>query len=199
MTPRQIAGELETLAASITEAIEHGDAHRLDCIADDLAGLAHRLRDADQGQRWPLASRNWPTPGELADRLTAGLDGPHADENTADAARLAAEAVRFVNYATGPHASLGVTYPATVYTVTASLSLAASRLPQACGQMAGWLHTEATAGHLGDDHGGPVSVLTDRARFHLDQAARHADALARALADAQAAIATVHGTSGSTS
>lgn len=199
MTPRQIAGELESLAASITEATERGDTHRLDCVADDLAGLARRLRSADQGQRWPLATPSWPTPGELADRLTAGLDGPHADENTADAARLAAEAVRFVIYATGPHASLGVTSPATVYTVTASLSLAASRLPQACGQMASWLHAEATAGHLGDDHGGPVCVLTDRARFHLDQAARHADELGRSLASAQAAIATVHATSGSPS
>lgn len=55
------------------------------------------------------------TPDQLADQLTGRLDGPHADEHTTGAARLAAEAVRFLNYATGFHAPEGLTYPATVY------------------------------------------------------------------------------------
>jgi hypothetical protein len=131
------------------------------------------------------------TPDQLADQLTAALDGPHADERTAGTAWLAAEAVRFLNYATGSHAEQGLTYPATVYTVTGALSQAAGRLPQLCGQLARWLDAEHAAGRLADDHGGPVCVLTDRARGHLDQAARHADALSRALADVQSAIATV--------
>jgi hypothetical protein len=132
------------------------------------------------------------SPAELADRLTALLDGLHDDERTTGAAHLAAEAIRFLNYATGSHAGQGLTYPATVYSVAASLAEAARRLPPLCGQLASWLDAEHAAGRLADDHGGPVCVLTDRARGHLDQAARHADALSRALADVQSAIATVH-------
>jgi len=133
---------------------------------------------------------------ELADRLTAGLDGPHADEDTAGAAHLAAEAIRFLNYATGSHAGEGLTYPATIYDIAGSLSRAAGLLPQLCGQLAAWLDAERAAGHLADDHGGPVCVLADRARHHLDEAARHAAALGRALADVQSALATVNGVSG---
>ncbi|HEY3957980.1 MAG TPA: hypothetical protein VGM53_31840 [Streptosporangiaceae bacterium] len=134
------------------------------------------------------------TPGQLADQLTAGLDGPHADEHTTAAAGLASEAIRFLNYATGPHSDAGLTRPATVYRVTSSLAEAAGRLPQMFAQFTGWLDAECAAGRLGDDHGGPVTVLTDRARCHLDQAARHAAALSDALAAAQSALATVHGT-----
>ena len=42
------------------------------------------------------------TPDQLTSTLTARLHGPHDDEMTAGAARLAAEAIRFLNYATGP-------------------------------------------------------------------------------------------------
>jgi hypothetical protein len=136
------------------------------------------------------------TPGQLTDRLTAGLDGPHADEHTTGAAWLASEAVRFLNYATGSHANTGLTYPATVYTITGALTEAAGRLPQLFGQLTAWLDRECAAGRLGDDCGGPVAPLTDRARYHLDQAARHAAALGDALAEAQSALATVHGTPG---
>ena len=135
-------------------------------------------------------------PGQLADLLTAGLDGPHADQRTAAAAGLASEAIRFLNYATGPHARTGLTQPATAYRITGSLAEAAARLPQLCHQLTGWLDAACAAGRLGDDHGGPVTVLTDRARHHIEQAARHADALSDALNDAQSALATVHGTPG---
>jgi hypothetical protein len=132
------------------------------------------------------------TPAQLAAELAAGLDGPHADEDTTGAAWLAAEAVRFLNYATGSHAGQGLIFPATVYSVTGNLAEAAERLPQLFGQLTRWLDAEHAAARLGDDHGGPVGPLTDRARFHLDHAAYHAVTLSEELAAAQSALATVH-------
>lgn len=136
------------------------------------------------------------TPARLTDALTVRLDGPHADEHTTATGWLASEAIRYLNYATGPHASAGLSYPGTVYSLTGSLAEAAGRLPQLCGQLAAWLDAEQVAGRLADDHGGPAAVLTDRARFHLDAAARHAAALGLALADVQSAIASAHQTAG---
>lgn len=132
------------------------------------------------------------TPDQLAAALTARLDGPHTDQDTAGAARLAAETVRYLNHATGPHAGQGLTEPATAYDVTGQLTTAIYGLPQLCGQLAAWLEGEHTARRLGDDNGGPAWVLTSRARFALEQAARHADALGRELACAQSALATMH-------
>ena len=56
-----------------------------------------------------------PTPDQMTTELTARLDGPHTEEDTAAAARLVAEAVRFLNYATAGGA--GLSYLATAYTV----------------------------------------------------------------------------------
>jgi hypothetical protein len=185
MTPAQVAADLEAIVSSIEHTFDRdGDRqYRLEQVHARLAGLATELRTSG-------------SPGELAAAVTAGLDGPHADQHTTGAAELAAEAARFLNYATGPHASAGLTHPATVYSVTARLAQAAARLPQLCGQLTRWLDAENAAGRLGDDHGGPVAVLADRARFHLDTAAAHATALHTALAGAQAAVATVHQTTG---
>ena len=47
------------------------------------------------------------SPSRLAVELDSRLDGPHADEHTAGAANLAAECVRFLNYATGSHSPAG--------------------------------------------------------------------------------------------
>ena len=132
------------------------------------------------------------TPDRLTDALTARLNGPHSDEATAEAARLAAEAARLLNYATGPHVSDGLTEPATAYRVMADLAQAAYRLPQLCGQLGDYLAREFAAGHLADDYGRlPYQVIT-RARHDLDTAARHADALGAALAAAQNAIAGLY-------
>jgi hypothetical protein len=185
MTPAQVAADLEAIVSTIEHTFDR-DGDRQYCLEQvqaRLAELAAKLRTGS-------------APHEMAEELTAGLDGPHADEHTTGAAELAAEAIRFLNYATGPHASGGLTYPATVYSVTASLAVAAARLPQLCDQLTRWLDAENAAGRLGDDHGGPVAVLADRARFHLDSAAGHATALHAALAGAQAAVATVHQTTG---
>jgi len=132
------------------------------------------------------------TPDQLTDTLTARLNGPHSDEATAGAARLAAEAARLLNYATGPHASEGLTEPATAYRVMGDLAQAAYRLPQLCGQLGDYLAREVAAARLADDHGRPPGLLITRARHDLDAAARHADALGAALAAAQNAIAGLY-------
>jgi len=132
------------------------------------------------------------TPDRLSDTLTARLNGPHSDEGTVEAARLAAEVARLLNYATGPHASAGLTEPATAYRILGDLAQAAYRLPQLCGQLGDYLTCQCAAGHLTDDHGRlPYSVVT-RARHDLDTAARHADALGLALAAAQNAVAGLY-------
>jgi hypothetical protein len=197
MTSATIAAELELILTGIADTLYSETASRqsrLEDVETRLADVTTRLRSADCTP--PVAEAM--TPGQLADRLTARLDGPHADEDTTGAAHLAAETIRFLNYATGSHAGQGLTYPATVYAITGSLSRTAALLPQLCGQLACWLDAEHAAGRLGDDRGGPVAVLTDRARHDLDQAARFADALARALAQTQSAVATVHSTRGRT-
>ena len=75
-------------------------------------------------------------PDLMTGELAARMDGPHADEDTAAAARLASEAVRFLNYATGSHAGAGLTLPGTAYTVAGELALAVSRLGQLTGRAA---------------------------------------------------------------
>jgi hypothetical protein len=64
-------------------------------------------------------------------QLTAGLagliHGPYSDASTSGAADLAAETVRYLNYAA---AKGGTTDPATIAALTSSLATAAYRLPQ---------------------------------------------------------------------
>jgi len=132
------------------------------------------------------------TPDQLGTELTRRLDGPHADEHTTAAGHLAAEAVRFLNYATGSHAPDGLTYPATVYTVTADLSLAAGRMPQLLGQLTRWLDTELAAGHLGvDDRSDPAGPVHE-ATAGMRRAAALAERLGRVLADVQSALGSVN-------
>jgi hypothetical protein len=132
------------------------------------------------------------TPAEMRAALAAWMDGPHDDESTAAVAGLTSEAVRFLNYATGPHASCGLTYPVTAYAVTGSLSLAASRLGQCFAQVTDFLDRELTAGRLGDDSGRDPLLAVERARRHLEHAADAARALDRALTAAQNDLASLH-------
>jgi hypothetical protein len=124
--------------------------------------------------------------------LPGWLDGPHSDEDTAAVAELAAEAVRFLNYATGSHAAAGLTFPAAAYAVTGSLGLAASRLGQCFGQVTDFLDRELAAGRLGDDSGCHPALPVERARRHLEYAARAASALTEALSAAQSDLAGLH-------
>lgn len=123
------------------------------------------------------------------------LDGPHADEHTAGAANLAAECVRFLNYATGSHAGPcgGVTWPSTVYSVTAGLSQMAERMPQLFTQMSLWLVTEMLEGRVGmDDRSDPDSAIA-RAREHLGRAKYAALRLSQELSAVQNALSAVNG------
>lgn len=129
------------------------------------------------------------TPDQLASQLTAALDGPHDDDGTAGAARLAAEAVRFLNYATGPHAAEGLTGPGTVDRITGNLAEAARRLPQLFGQLGDYLAHEFAAARLADVYGRLPYHVVSQARADLDHGAQLADDLGKALAAAQSAVA----------
>jgi hypothetical protein len=138
------------------------------------------------------------TPAEILAGLAFRLDGPHSDEDTAAVAELTADAVRFLNYATGPHAEAGLTYPATAYAVTGSLGRAAARLGQCFGQVTDFLDRELAAGRLGDDSGCDPVLPVERARRHLECAARAATTLHDALSAAQSDLAGLHQRPGGT-
>lgn len=123
----------------------------------------------------------------LADELTGRLDGPHSDEHTTAVARLATEAIRYLNYATGPHASAGLTEPATVYTVIGNLAHLAGGLTQTCDQLARWLEREHAAGWLACDTREPTEVAVEPAVDKLAVALRLGNELSAALGAAQTA------------
>jgi hypothetical protein len=133
------------------------------------------------------------TPKQLSAELEGGLDGPHADEHTVWAADLAAEAIRFLNYATGSHSPEGLTGPATVYTLAADLSSAAWRMRQLFAQLGGWLAAEEAAGRLGTDDGSPVADTVDAARMNLSNASTAANRLSACLAALQNSISGLNG------
>jgi hypothetical protein len=190
------AAELGSLAAWI-------DAQ----LADEMAGrqqiaeeAAARVRDI------ALALGNPPalaapageaaavmTPGRLARELAALLDGPHADEHTAAAGELCAEAVRFLIYATGSHSPAGLVFPSTVYTLAAHLSSAAWRMQQLATQLSGWLAAEEAAGRLGTDDGRPVAGTVAAAQVNLASAAAAANRLSGCLGALQNSISGLNG------
>ena len=129
------------------------------------------------------------TPAHLTACLAACVNGPYADDDTADVAGLTAETVRYLNYA-APRG--GVTDPATIATVTANLATAAYRLPQLLTALGDWLTAEAAADRLADDHRRPPAQLTARIRAAISQASDHADSLAAALNTAHNLAATLH-------
>ena len=133
------------------------------------------------------------TPKRLARELAGRLDGPHDDEHTAAAADLAAECVRFLNYATGSHSPAGLIYPSTVYLVAADLSSAAHRMVQSFGQLADWLAREDAAGMLGTDDGSPSADVVTAARKRLAAASASAALLSAQLAALQNGIAGLNG------
>ncbi len=128
------------------------------------------------------------TPDRLAAEITRRLDGPHADQHTTAAAHLAAQSVRFLNYATGPHSGAGLTFPATVYTIAGNLSAACYGLPQLCRQLSTWLHEQEAAGHLANDDGTPPGITVALAADRLRDAALLADKLGNDLAAVQSVI-----------
>jgi hypothetical protein len=133
------------------------------------------------------------TPKRLGRELQARLDGPHDDEHTAAAADLAAECVRFLNYATGSHSPAGLVYPSTVYMVAADLSSATHRMVQLFGQLGDWLAAEDAAGMLGTDDGGPSADVVTAARKRLAAASASATLLSAQLSALQNGIAGLNG------
>jgi len=129
------------------------------------------------------------TPGQLTAQLAALAHGPYSDADTTAAAGLAAEAVRYLNYAT-PRG--GLTEPATIAAVAAGLATALYRLPQLLYQIRDWISTENTNGRIADDHHRPPQQLTDAARVLLNRAADHTDRLASDLSDIHNLTATLH-------
>jgi hypothetical protein len=109
----------------------------------------------------------------------------------AQLANQAAEAVRSLNHATFPGTSTLV-FPSDAYGVIASLSVLASRLPQLLAQLDRWLTSEVEAGHVVVDAGeyacDPQAAAAVASHW-LDQATTAAEALHRALDQAQQASA----------
>jgi hypothetical protein len=133
------------------------------------------------------------TPQRLGRELEARLNGPHADEHTVDAADLAAEAVRYLNYATGPHSPEGLLYPATVCLIAGNLALAAKRMTQLFAQLDDWLDTEDLLGHLGTDDGTPAADVVAAARANLVSARGSANYLCTHLEALQNGISGLNG------
>ncbi len=133
------------------------------------------------------------TPKQLTDEIQRRLDGPHDDDHTAATADLAAECIRFLNYASGSHSPAGLVYPSTVYRIAGDLSSAAHRMVQLFEQLADWLDREDAAGMLGTDDGSPATDVVARASIHLDAAVTYANSLSARLAALQNDIAGLNG------
>lgn len=133
------------------------------------------------------------SPKRLTAELERRLDGPHDDDHTAGAALLAAEAIRFLNYATGSHSPTGLVYPATVYAVAGDLSAAAWRMPQLFNQLTEWLAAQQAVGMLGTDDGSPVTSTLAAANANLASAAAAASQLSACLDSLQNSISGLNG------
>jgi hypothetical protein len=129
------------------------------------------------------------TPAHLSACLAGLVHGPYGDADTAGVAGLAAETIRYLNYA-APRG--GVTDPATVYAVSGDLAAAAYRVPQLMTALGDWLAAEAAAGRLADDHHRPPAQLTARIRAATSEAADRAESLAAGLSAVHNLAATLH-------
>ncbi|WP_395110593.1 hypothetical protein [Actinomadura sp. SCN-SB] len=125
----------------------------------------------------------------MGERLNLQPDGPHSDDYTETLARGFAEVVRVLNYATGSHASAGLTCPQTVYTLAGNLSGGSAGLDQLFRQMTTYL-TEAR-GHVADTSGNAPAKVTD-ALERLAGARAAASALARDLSGLQSATSGLY-------
>jgi hypothetical protein len=125
------------------------------------------------------------TPALLLRRLEAAAGGPYDPDATIAAAWLAAEAIRYLNYAS--RSDEGVEFASTLYTVAGALSLAASRIPQFASQALAWLN--ANSGWLRNDDGQPVSDTLAATGASGQAAADTAMTLTRHLGQLQRALA----------
>lgn len=83
------------------------------------------------------------------------VDGPHSAEKTAAAARLIADAVRFLNYASLPASRApGISYAGDVDDVVGAIAGAVNGLQQTLDQLTYCLQRDLAGGHLQlDDYG----------------------------------------------
>jgi hypothetical protein len=124
-------------------------------------------------------------PALLLRHLEAGAGGTHDPDATTAVAWLAAEAIRYLNYASD--SDEGVEFASTIYTLAGALSLAASRIPQLASQMRAWLNTNS--GRLLNDDGVPVSDTLAAADKSSQATADAAMLLAHHLGQLQSALA----------
>lgn len=112
-------------------------------------------------------------------------------DDTVRLARIAAEAIRGLNWLTGCEAGLG--QPSVAYDITGALALAASRLQQVLAQITGWLDQALQAGRLGHDLGEDPAPAIDAAGIFIGDARLSAAALAGDLDAAQQQLALING------
>jgi len=122
---------------------------------------------------------------QLLHHLETAAGGPHDPDATVAGAWLAAEIIRYLNYATS--SDEGVKFASTLYSVAGALSLAAGRIPQLAGQMQGWL--KANSGHLVNDDGSPISDTLAAAGISSQAAADAAALLGLHLGELQNTLA----------
>ena len=124
-------------------------------------------------------------PALLLRHLEAAAGGSHDPDATIAVAWLAAEAIRYLNYAS--RSGEGVEFASTLYAVAGALSLAASRIPQLTSQVRAWLN--ANSGRLRNDDGAPVSDTLAAVGASGQAAADAAMTLALHLGQMQSALA----------
>jgi len=112
-------------------------------------------------------------------------------DGTITLARIAAEAIRGLNWTTNCDA--GLDQPSAAYDVLGALSQAASRLPQLTTQITRYLDQALAAGTLGHDRGQDPALAVEGAVIFLDDARRSAAALAGDLDAAQQQLALING------
>lgn len=127
----------------------------------------------------------------------ARVDGPHTPERTAAAARLIADAVRFLNYASLPASGApGINYPGDVDDVLASIAGAAIGLQQTLSQLAECLRAEQASGQLRLDqgrlHADDTGLAVAFACAWLDEAKAAARRLAETLNEARRVTAGMY-------
>lgn len=110
------------------------------------------------------------------------VDGPHFPDRTVAAARLIADAVRYLNYASLPASNApGISYPGDVDYVLGAIQGAASGLQQTFNQLAACLRDDLATGRLRLDPGRPhaddPARAVEVACADLSAATAHADAL----------------------
>ena len=117
--------------------------------------------------------------------------GELTSDDSITLARIAAEAIRGLNWATRRDA--GLDQPAVAYDILGALSAAAARLGQVFTQITRYLAGAAQAGRLGHDLGEDPAAAVDAAATFLGDAAASAAALAGDIDAAQQQLAPVNG------